>query len=50
MDKKYNIGIIGLGYVGKAVLNGFSKNNNVFTHDIKTLCTEKDLKSFLNQI
>ncbi len=45
MDKKYNIGIIGLGYVGQAIFNTFSINHNVFTYDIQKKCTEKGLES-----
>ncbi len=41
---KYNIGIIGLGYVGSAVLNAF-KNENIFSYDINGSGTEKNLKN-----
>jgi nucleotide sugar dehydrogenase len=44
MDKNYNIGIVGLGYVGKAVLNGFS-SENIFTYDIAEECSEKSLEN-----
>jgi|TARA_B100001093_G_C26856787_1_gene1027823 UDPglucose 6-dehydrogenase len=43
MDKSYNIGIVGLGYVGKAVFNGFS-SENIFTYDIVEECSEKSLE------
>ncbi|MDC1000288.1 hypothetical protein OAS41_00035 [Candidatus Marinimicrobia bacterium] len=43
MDKNYNIGIVGLGYVGKAVFNGFS-SENIFTYDITEQCSEKSLE------
>lgn len=43
MDKNYNIGIVGLGYVGKAVCNGFS-SENIFTYDIAEECSEKSLE------
>ena len=45
MDKKYNIGIVGLGYVGKAIHNVFSVNHNVFTNDIIQECTDNSLES-----
>ena len=44
MDKNQSIGIIGLGYVGKAVQNKFSLKHNVFTNDINEKCTD-DIES-----
>ena len=43
MKKNFNIGIIGLGYVGKAVLHGFA-SNNIYTFDISEDCTENNLE------
>jgi nucleotide sugar dehydrogenase len=42
MKKNFNIGIIGLGYVGKAALNGF-QSENIYTYDISEECTESNL-------
>jgi len=33
MEEKYSIGIIGAGYVGKAVYHGFSLNADIKIHD-----------------
>ena len=43
MKKNFNIGIVGLGYVGKALLNGFS-SENIYTFDTTESCSEKTLK------
>ena len=42
MEKNFNIGIVGLGYVGKAILHGFS-SENIYTFDISESCTENSL-------
>jgi UDPglucose 6-dehydrogenase len=48
MVKNFNIGIVGLGYVGKAILNGFS-SENILTFDTNKACTEKSLKDLSNK-
>lgn len=45
----FNVGIIGLGYVGKAVEAVFSKKNRVFSYDINNNCSESSLKSVVNK-
>ena len=45
----YNIGIIGLGYVGKAVEAVFSKKHDIFSYDINQPCSEKDLESVIQK-
>jgi nucleotide sugar dehydrogenase len=40
-----NIGIVGLGYVGKAVEAAFSDKYKILSYDINQKCSEKDLKS-----
>jgi len=47
MNKKYNIGIVGLGYVGKAIFNAFSSVNNIFTYDMKVKSSESNLQSLV---
>jgi len=42
MVKNFNIGIVGLGYVGKAILHGFQLEN-IYTYDIAGDCTEDSL-------
>ena len=38
-----NVGVIGLGYVGTAVLKGFETITKVFTYDIAKECTEQTI-------
>tara|TARA_Y100000389_G_C17460368_1_gene521248 strand:+ start:1480 stop:2310 length:831 start_codon:yes stop_codon:yes gene_type:complete len=40
-----NIGIVGLGYVGKAVEAAFTDKYKILSYDINQKCSEKDLKS-----
>tara|TARA_Y100000389_G_scaffold168813_1_gene174692 strand:- start:1368 stop:2201 length:834 start_codon:yes stop_codon:yes gene_type:complete len=42
MEKNFNIGIVGLGYVGKAILHGFQLEN-IYTYDLVEGCTEDSL-------
>ncbi|MDA7641981.1 hypothetical protein N8720_04070 [Candidatus Marinimicrobia bacterium] len=42
MEKNFNIGIVGLGYVGKAILHGF-RLENIYTYDLVGGCTEDSL-------
>jgi len=44
------IGVIGLGYVGKACLTFFQKSNVCFTFDINETGTERNLHSLTNKI
>ena len=48
MKKNFNIGIVGLGYVGKALLNGFN-SENIYTFDTTEICSEKTLKDLSNK-
>ncbi len=41
----HKIGIVGMGYVGKAVEAVFRDKYKIFSYDINQKCTEKDLKS-----
>tara|TARA_B100001057_G_scaffold171070_1_gene171875 strand:- start:26915 stop:27748 length:834 start_codon:yes stop_codon:yes gene_type:complete len=41
----HKIGIVGMGYVGKAVEAVFRDKYKIFSYDINQNCTEKDLKS-----
>ena len=43
----YKIGIIGLGYVGKAIENCFLSKYDLYTFDINKNCTEKNLDSLI---
>ena len=44
-----NIGIIGLGYVGSAVKEYFEDKVDIFTYDINSNCSEKDIKSIYDK-
>ena len=48
MKKNFNIGIVGLGYVGKALLNGFN-SENIYTFDTTEICSEETLKDLSNK-
>ena len=43
MEKNFNIGIVGLGYVGKAILYGFA-SENIYTFDTSKTSTENSLE------
>ena len=45
----YKIGIIGLGYVGKAIKNCFISKYDLYTFDINKNCTEKNLDSLIKK-
>ena len=38
-----NIGVIGIGYVGKACIDFFSKNYNIFSYDINNSGSEQSI-------
>jgi len=44
----YNIGIIGLGYVGSAVLNVF-RNENIFSFDINKPCNQSSIENLVEK-
>ena len=44
-----SIGIVGLGYVGNAVREGFSDKYDIFSYDINGNGTEKDLESVVRK-
>lgn len=44
-----NVGVIGLGYVGTAVLKGFETITKVHTYDIAKECTEKSISEVVNK-
>ena len=44
MNENFHIGIVGLGYVGKAIQNGFI-SEKIYTFDIAEKCTEDSLQS-----
>jgi len=44
-----NIGVIGLGFVGTAVLKGFETITTVLTYDITKDCTEKSISDVANK-
>ncbi len=46
---KNNIGIVGLGYVGKAVQSAFSDNYSIFSYDINQKCSEKSLQAVIEK-
>mgnify|MGYP001448024913 CR=1 FL=1 len=46
---KGKIGIVGLGYVGKAVESAFSEKYSIFSYDINQNCSEKSLESVIKK-
>ncbi len=47
---RINIGVIGLGYVGKACFTFFKKHHNCFSFDINNLGTENNIESLVEKV
>ena len=48
--KDMNIGVIGLGYVGKACLSFFEKNFNCYSYDINNSGSEISIKKLVEKV
>ncbi len=48
MDKKKNIGIVGLGFVGEATFEGLKNYHNIFTYDISKDCNCQSMEELIN--
>ena len=48
--KEINIGIVGLGYVGKACLSFFKRKHNCYSFDINNSGTESSIKALVKKV
>ena len=49
MKNKYNVGIIGLGYVGSACKQVFSKHSKIHTYDIREKSTCHSIEDLVSK-